>query len=156
MVIVINQAQAKVDIWDEHYTPIIGSLQVDYMLKKYQSVPAIEDQVRQGVEYYLLNYESIPVGYLSFFRKEDSLFLNKLYVLSSYRGKGIGKKAMSFIEHKTKELGCDSISLTVNKYNTNSIKAYEQMGFKNIKAVVQNIGNDFVMDDYFMEKKIVC
>lgn len=139
-------------IWTEHYTPIIGPGQVAYMLDKFQSESAIEKQIEEGVEYYIIHHENTTVGYLSFYKKEDSLFLSKLYVLSTERGKGIGKSAMEYLELKRKDNMCKSISLTVNKYNTNSIKAYEKMGFKKIKAIVMDIGNGFVMDDYVMKK----
>jgi hypothetical protein len=41
-------------IWREHYTPIIGSTQVDYMLNKFQTAHAVEDQIREGSQYFLL------------------------------------------------------------------------------------------------------
>ena len=45
------------------------------------------------------------------------------------------------------------IRLTVNKYNINTIKAYEKWGFKTVDAVVTDIGSGFVMDDFIMEMK---
>ena len=141
-------------IWTEHYTPIIGSKQVTYMLDKFQSVSAVKKQIQEGTEYYIIKHQNSAVGYLSFYKKEDSLFLSKLYVLGTERGKGIGKAAMSFLEKKRVEIACKSISLTVNKYNTNSIKAYEKMGFEKIDSVVIAIGNGYVMDDYVMNKEM--
>ena len=35
-------------IWKEHYIPIIGIPQVDYMLKKFQSAKAIKEQISDG------------------------------------------------------------------------------------------------------------
>jgi len=141
-------------IWSEHYTPIIGEQQVAYMLTKFQSATSIENQVESGVKYYLLRHEDAPVGYFSYSIKENALFLSKLYVLSSARGNGIGKTALSYMEKQTKKLGLKKIQLTVNKYNGNSIKAYQKMGFVNIKAIVQDIGNGYVMDDFVLEKII--
>ena len=39
-------------IWHEHFTPIIGKEQVEYMLSRFQSYPALQDQVLTGYEYY--------------------------------------------------------------------------------------------------------
>jgi ribosomal protein S18 acetylase RimI-like enzyme len=141
-------------IWTEHYTPIIGPDQVTYMLDKFQSVSAIKKQIHEGTEYYIIKHQKTMVGYLSFYKKEDALFLSKLYVLGTERGKGIGKAAMLFLENKRVEIACKSIGLTVNKYNTNSIKAYEKMGFEKIDSVVMDIGNGYVMDDYVMKKEV--
>ena len=50
-----------------------------------------------------------------------------------------------------KRNGHKSIYLTVNKYNTPSYEIYLHLGFKVIDAVVNDIGNGYVMDDYIME-----
>ncbi|MCL6265338.1 GNAT family N-acetyltransferase [Flagellimonas myxillae] len=142
------------NIWTQHYTPIIGEQQVTYMLDKFQSSAAIEGQVKNGYSYFLLQYEQVPVGYFAFRVDEDFLFLSKIYVQSSHRGKGVGRRAIEFMKTRVKELNLKKIRLTVNKYNSNSIKAYEKIGFINVDSVVQDIGNGFVMDDYVLEKKI--
>ena len=141
-------------IWSEHYTPIIGSKQVSYMLDKFQSERAITEQIQQGTEYYLLLQPEKPLGYFCISKKEDSIFLSKLYVLSESRGQGLGKMALTFIKNRKVDLGYHKISLTVNKYNHNSIKAYKKMGFKMIKSLVQDIGNNYIMDDYYLEKDL--
>ena len=35
-------------IWEEHFTPIIGEEQVAYMVEKFQSFPALSQQIRDG------------------------------------------------------------------------------------------------------------
>ncbi len=141
-------------IWRKHYIPIVGESQVSYMLDKFQSADAIEGQVNAGYEYFLLNYNQKAAGYISIKREENALFLSKLYVLSSYRGKKIGKKGMQFIEEKAKRYGLKCIRLTVNIHNTNSIKAYEKLGFVNSGPTVADIGNGYIMDDYLMVKTL--
>jgi len=74
---------------------------------------------------------------------------------SSERGKGLGKKAIQFIERLAKEKGVRKIALTVNKNNRDAIKAYERLGFKNLGSLIQEIGNGFIMDDYKMEKTLL-
>ena len=61
---------------------------------------------------------------------------------------------MNFIISKAREVGSNAITLTVNKNNINSIKAYEKLGFKNTGSVVADIGAGFVMDDYTMRLEI--
>ncbi|MBC3759608.1 GNAT family N-acetyltransferase [Hyunsoonleella sp. SJ7] len=141
-------------IWREHYTAIIGIDQVNFMLKKFQSFEAIQEQIHQGYLYFILKFERKETGYISIKKDKDALFLSKIYVLKSLRGHGIGKKAMEFIEQKALELNCSYIQLTVNKNNVDSIKAYEKMGFVKQEDIVIDIGNGFVMDDYRMTKSI--
>ncbi len=76
----------------------------------------------------------------------------KIYVLSTYRGKKIGKEAMQFIDAKAREFHLKTIRLIVNVKNTDSIKAYKKLGFIKIDTIVSDFGNGFLMDDYKMEK----
>jgi RimJ/RimL family protein N-acetyltransferase len=142
-------------IWFEHFGPIIGEEQVSYMLEKFQSALAIEDQVEKGMRYYLVLHQAIPVGYFAFSKKAESMFLSKLYVLDSMRGSGMGRLALTFMEAQAKELQVKKIELTVNKYNPISIQVYEKMGFVTVDAIVQDIGNGYVMDDYVLEKSVM-
>jgi GNAT superfamily N-acetyltransferase len=139
-------------IWHEHYTPIIGVEQVVYMLDKFQSIASMSAQIKSGYEYFQIKQKDIPVGYLSFIKRDEELFLSKIYILKELRGHGIGKRAFEFIETQAKEIHCKKISLTVNRNNLNAIKAYENTGFQNKGAMVQDIGHGYVMDDYIMEK----
>jgi ribosomal protein S18 acetylase RimI-like enzyme len=141
-------------IWREHYTPIIGSAQVEYMLERFQSAPAIETQIANGMEYYLILSGGQAVGYLAFEKRGEALFLSKIYLLEGFRGQGLGREAMEFITREALDRGCHTISLTVNKNNSRSIAAYEGMGFEKKEALVMDIGEGFVMDDYRMEKAL--
>ncbi|WP_372936725.1 GNAT family N-acetyltransferase [Seonamhaeicola sp.] len=141
-------------IWREHYIPIIGLPQVNYMLNKFQSAEAIKEQVEVGFEYYLLSFDKTPVGYISIKKETDTLFLSKLYVVNLHRGKNIGKTALNFVTDKAKEYQLNRIRLTVNINNINAIKAYEKMGFKKEKPIVTDIGDGFIMDDFEMVKEV--
>lgn len=61
---------------------------------------------------------------------------------------------MTFIESLAIEKELAMITLTVNRYNLDTIAAYKKLGFQITESMVQDIGNGFVMDDYRMEKAI--
>lgn len=136
------------EIWHEHYTPIIGREQVEYMLGKFQSEEAIANQIAEGYLYFLLTHEEKPVGYLSVLPKDKELFLSKIYVRSEERGRGFGRAGITFLESLARERGMSKISLTVNKNNVLALNAYERYGFINTGPTVADIGSGFVMDDY--------
>jgi len=142
------------EIWAEHYTPIIGKAQVDYMIENFQSIPAIHDQIKKGYAYYLLNYNDKNAGYFSVLAQptQKTMFLSKIYVDKTCRGKGLARKSIEFIQTISENIGLHSIWLTVNKHNATSIAAYKKMGFGVEKELVQDIGGGFVMDDYKMLK----
>ncbi len=143
------------EIWQQHFTPIIGADQVAYMVDKFQSVPALRAQLEEGYRYFLFWYEGEFVGFTGIHALEDqSLFLSKLYLLQRMRGKGIARKAFDFLIDICKAESLDRIWLTCNRYNTDTIAVYRHMGFVTVKEQKADIGNGFYMDDYIMEYKL--
>ena len=136
-------------IWREYYADILQEEQIEYMLSTMQSENAISQQIHEdGYEYYILSYENLLCGYTGFYRKDNSLFLSKIYVLDRFRGKGVGKRVIRFLIEFCQKNDLDSIELTVNKHNENTIEFYNNLGFKRTGELVQDIGNGFVMDDF--------
>ncbi|MEA5037533.1 hypothetical protein SDC9_32817 [bioreactor metagenome] len=143
-------------IWTEHYTPLIGAAQVAYMIEKFQSVPAITAQIRQGYKYFLMQSCGISAGYAAVLSEpmEKSLFLSKIYVEKSYRGRHFTSHTIAALKNICREEGLEKIRLTVNKRNHSSIAVYEHLGFVKVRDVVTDIGEGYVMDDYIMEATI--
>jgi diamine N-acetyltransferase len=144
------------EIWREHYEPIIGRKQVDYMLEKFQSEQALVEQLGESYEYYLVVHHGQNVGYVAVVpdKSGPALMLSKLYVGKSERGHGFGKKTLQFVENLCLQRGITRIWLTVNKNNARSIAWYSRMGFRNAGSIIQDIGGGFVMDDFRLEKTI--
>ena len=142
------------EIWTEHYVPIIGREQVEYMLGKFQSGSAIAAQLADGYEYYTVSHDGEVVGYMAIVRDEDSgsAMLSKIYVRKAARGHGFGHAMLEFAEDLCRERRIGALWLTVNKNNSLSVAWYMRAGFKNVASTVQDIGGGFVMDDYRMEK----
>ena len=148
----IVESLAK-EIWEQHYLPIIGQAQVDYMLNKYQSVDAISQSIKDGYVYYIAYYEDKPCGY-SAIVQDEGILLSKFYVKKSLRGKGLGKAMLNSIYTYAAGNNLNRIWLTCNKYNSKSLNIYKKLGFIIIDEVVTDIGNGYVMDDYILEKHI--
>ena len=148
-------AALAADIWREHYTPIIGKPQVEYMIANFQSKEAIARQIKEGYIYYLArDTQGADIGYFAVVPKEKELFLSKIYLVCAARGKGYARQMLEFIKALARERNLPRITLTVNKNNHNSIKAYQKMGFTITASLVTDIGHGFVMDDYAMELKL--
>jgi len=141
------------NIWTEHYTPIIGPAQVEYMLERFQSGEKIySDITESGYVYYMVYYEGKLAAYAGVKRDgTESVFLSKLYVEKGYRKKGIAGFIINHIIETYKKENCKFMWLTVNKNNINSIAAYKRLGFEIVEEMVTDIGNGFVMDDYKMK-----
>lgn len=138
-------------IWRQHYTPIIGAAQVEYMLERFQSAEAITaDLEAKRLEYHLVTCDHDPAGYMAFRMEEDRpcLFLSKFYVSCQHRGRGIGRAMLGKLIKIAAENDVNYIELTVNRHNKSSIAIYKNMGFQIVDSVCQDIGQGFVMDDH--------
>ncbi len=144
------------EIWHEWFPSILSAEQIDYMVEKFQSVKAITDQIENGgYTYYTLRKGSARVGYTAIRTDSDGrLFLSKIYIKKEYRGNGYSKEVFSFLKDYCREHGLNAIWLTVNKHNDNSIAVYKKTGFRIIGEDVTDIGNGYVMDDYFFQLDI--
>lgn len=138
-------------IWHEHFTPIIGTGQVEYMVDKFQSVPALKSQLEDGYEYYQLFDGGEFCGYCGIHPENGKLFLSKLYIKKDCRGRHLATKAFNFLKDLCIGRGLASIWLTCNKHNDNSLSVYRHFGFVTVDTQVADIGNGYVMDDYIME-----
>ncbi len=145
-------AQLTSEIWHEYWVEILSPEQINYMVEKFQSEKAITQQIaEENYTYFYIEQNNIIAGYIGLSKKEDYLFLSKLYIKKEFRHQGIGTQVFEFIKDFALKNNYKKIILTVNKYNSNTIKAYNKWGFKEIDSVVTDIGNGFVMDDYIME-----
>lgn len=135
----------------EHYDPIVGVVQNDYMLEKFQSEEAITEQLEEGYNYYFVRAsegENKNLGFMGFYPKEGYMYLSKLYLYKDERGKGYSRKMIDFLKAQSLAAGLHAIELNVNKYNDNSIKAYEKLGFVRIRDEKNDIGSGYYMDDF--------
>ncbi len=140
------------DIWTEHYTPIIGAEQVDYMLSKLQSADSVLRAIASESYRYFMVYDGLkPAGYFAVKHEEGTkaLLLSKLYLHKDCRGRGISKLILENIRLIARENGLGHIQLFVNKRNS-SVNIYKRLGFRIVEELVTDIGNGFVMDDYRM------
>ena len=139
------------EIWHQHFIPIIGEAQVEYMVEKFQSYPAIKSQIENdGYEYYQIFSGHTMAGYTGIHQENSALFLSKLYIKKDFRGQHLATKALDFLIQLCKERGLGKIWLTCNKYNSNTLAVYDHLGFVITDEQVADIGNGFVMDDYIL------
>ena len=143
-------------IWNEHFTPIIGKDQVDYMVEKFQSYPALKKQLDDGYEYYQIFNSGEFCGYTGIHPGEDGrLFLSKLYIRKDHRGRHLATRVFDFLTDLCRERGYSAVWLTCNKHNNNSLGIYRHLGFQTIDTQEADIGGGFIMDDYIMEYQIL-
>ena len=139
------------DIWEQHYTPIIGKSQVAYMLEKYQSPSAIKRDIKDGCVYYIALYDDVPCGYSAVAQGSDGLYLSRMYVKQGYRRKGIARAMLDMIDAYARKNKIKRVWLTCNRYDTASIESYKKLGFM---ITDRDMGGGASLSDCVLEKKL--
>ena len=138
-------------IWYESYSELLGSAQIEYMLNKFLSVKAFEQQMKEDYIYRGLFIDGKLAGFAGSQKQGERIFLSKLYLEKKYHHLGLGGELMSDTIALYPE--CNKIYLTVNKHNR-SFDIYRHLGIEVIDSVVTDIGNGYVMDDYIMQRTL--
>ena len=128
-------------------TPADAGIIVSFIraLAEYERMPAavkvtggeIRAQMQSGVppfECLLAEYESNPVGFALFFRNYSTwtgrcgLYLEDLFVLNEYRGRGIGGALMRRLREVANERGWARMDWAVLNWNTHAQSFYREQG----------------------------
>ncbi len=135
-------------IWHKHYVPIVGLEQVDYMLNKMYTQPALQEQTKGGQQFYLILNDEKESGFISISSSnQKDLILHKFYILQEKQNTGLGVLTFKKIEELYNPT---TIRLMVNRQNFKSINFYFKLGFKIEKVADFDIGNNYFMNDFVM------
>ena len=142
-------------VWPQTYSSIISKEQIDYMLEMMYSNKSLALQMAEGSQFIIVQDTKRPVGFASYKPVAINIYkLDKIYILQTQQGKGIGKFVIDYILQQIKDRGAESLQLQVNRNNINAKSFYEKIGFSIIQEADFEIGNGYFMNDYVMEKKI--
>ena len=134
----------------EHFDPLIGTAQNDYMIARFQSEAAITDQLTHGYRYFFLREAGENLGFLAFYPRGGAMYLSKFYLKKEQRGKGLSHIMLDFVIEAARREGLGSIELNVNRHNS-ACRAYDSLGFHILREEKNDIGGGFFMDDYVYE-----
>jgi diamine N-acetyltransferase len=113
---------------------------------EHEKIPFNEQAVRRALQQllaepllgrvFLLEQEAEKVGYvvLTFgfsleFHGRDA-FIDELYVIPNYRGRGVGKQALDAVIELCRKEGIAALHLEVERANTIAQEVYRKQGFK--------------------------
>lgn len=142
------------EIVREHFDPLIGTAQNDYMLSRFQTVEAIREQFLSGYRYYWVLLEEEVSGFYAIYPREGKMYLSKFYVRKDKRGNHLAQFMMDAIVKETLEEGLSSVYLNVNRGNDDVIAIYKHLGFYKLREEKNDIGCGFYMDDYVLQLDI--
>jgi GNAT superfamily N-acetyltransferase len=78
----------------------------------------------------IIGYAVLALGFSLEYHSVDA-FLDELYIQEAYRGQGIGKQAIQFIETSARLLGVQALHLEVERKNIPAQEFYRKEGYEN-------------------------
>ena len=76
----------------------------------------------------VIGYLVLAFGYSFEYQGRDA-FLDEFFIVSPYRGKGIGRKTIEFLESEARRLDVRAIHLEVERHNKKAQNLYKNYGF---------------------------
>ena len=140
-------------IWPEYYSSIISMAQINFMLEALYTPPALEAQHQNGQQFFAAHVNGQMIGFMGItFMEASGLKIDKLYLLSDFRGLGFGKRLLNFAFDEARKQNVGSVFLNVNRQNQ-SLYFYQAYGFDIAETVDLPFG-PFWLNDFIMEKQV--
>lgn len=117
----------------EHFDPLVGKAQNDYMLARFQTPEAIAGQMAQGYQYQWVLEDGEPAGFMAWYPRGDHMVLSKFYVEKSHRGKGLAHAMMDALLAAVRGAGLRRVELNTFRGNADTIAVYERLGFHKLR-----------------------
>ena len=135
-------------IWPEAYAGILPADRIPGMLAEIYDLGTLAADIEErGHRYWFATVDGVDAGFVSAYREGDRVWIKKLYVLSSIRGLGLGRRLLATAIAAFP--GATSVGLYVNNGNAPAIGFYRTQGFDVEAEVPVRMGpydfTDFVM-----------
>ncbi len=131
-------------LWLDTYGGFLPTAQIQLLLDKYFSPSSLQDFQKKGYRYYKIEKD----GVLVFVEREEDVYIDKLYLSPSVRGKNYPALIFEWLAKLGKDL-----TLNVNQNNVRAVKCYKKNGFEVVEKQAIDLGNGMVNYDYFMKRK---
>ena len=86
------------ELWHEVYKRYYPAKQLDALVERLQSADAIEADIDNDVNYFLVVLGGKTIGYFAWKMENTSLHLIHLYLTPEYRGKALGRDILASCE----------------------------------------------------------
>lgn len=142
-------------IWRINYRDMISPEQIAYMLEQRYRPGLLRQLQARGDRFVAARAGDELVGFAhAYLTEATQCKLDKLYVSTELQRHGIGGQLVSAVVNYARQHGCEQLVLRVNKRNFAALAAYRKYGFTLASAMIEDIGNGYVMDDYVLAKPL--
>ena len=127
-----------VDSYLPHYTHLWRENNANWYLKKCFGDDFLAAEIKDAnVEYYIISAGEMNIGVLKLVLQkplpdsnvENALYLEKLYFIKEWTGKGAGRELMNFTFERARQLNRECVWLVAMDTAGKPVAAYERAGF---------------------------
>jgi GNAT superfamily N-acetyltransferase len=139
----LNDIKALQLIGEHSYTPHYAHLWKQggvewYMQRCFADAVLKKELADENIEYYIVSAENVDIGILKLVLKkpvlnseiENALYLEKIYFVKEWTGKGVGRKLIEFALERARELRRDCVWLMAMDTSDKPIAAYQRADFQ--------------------------
>ena len=121
-----------------HYTHLWKAGGVDWYMRRCFADEVLQSELSDpNIEYYIAYEKGQSIGILKLVLQkplpdseiENALYLEKIYFIKEWTGKGVGRKLMEIAFNRAKELNCECVWLMAMDTSEKPIAAYQKAGF---------------------------
>jgi ribosomal protein S18 acetylase RimI-like enzyme len=133
--------------WLASYADFIPITDIQWYFNNYYSdinfAQLFDDPMSQS---YVAEIKKFLVGYArtKVHQEQNRCYLESLYVLPEYQGKGIGMKLLRMVEERAKSKSFNQIWLGVMVQNASSLEWYKKLGFQFVEEAPFTMGKTTV------------
>ena len=121
-----------------HYSQMWKPDGLDWYQNRCFGEEFLENELKnENVEYYIISSEARNIGVLKLVLQktlpdsevDNALYLEKIYFIKEWTGKGVGRKVMDFVFERARKLKRDCVWLVAMDTAEKPIAAYKRSGF---------------------------
>lgn len=123
-------ADLAAELWQECYKKFYPPKQLAALIDKLQSADAIEADIDDGVNYFVVQLGGKPVGYFAWKMENTALHLLHLYLLPAYRGKAMGRDILAACERLARSDGKGRVRAEVHTKALPVLAFFKERGYR--------------------------
>lgn len=132
-------ADLAAELWQECYKKYYPPKQLSALIQKLQSADAIEEDIDNDVNYFVVQMGGKPIGYFAWKMENTALCLMGIYLKPEYRGKALGQGVLSSCERLARAEGKGRVFCAVPTRSLPVIQFFKAQGYRPVGPADQTV-----------------
>ena len=121
------------ELWHEVYKRYFPAKQLDALIESLQSADAIEEDIDNDVNYFLVFLGDKLIGYFAWKMENTALHLIHLYLKPEYRGKALGRDIVATCERLARGEGRGRVYCEVHNKALPVMQFFKARGYRPLR-----------------------